>query len=82
LQVSLVDLRADSPTFGHVNTIFLGSTKPRLIKIPPMVMHGWKALSMPEVLVVNLQSEVYTPGDEWKFPWNCVLEEVWQPRNG
>jgi dTDP-4-dehydrorhamnose 3,5-epimerase len=82
LQVSLVDLRADSSTFGQVNTIFLGSTKPRLIKIPPMVMHGWKALSMPEVLVVNLQSEVYTPGDEWKFPWDCVLEEVWQPRNG
>ena len=82
LQVSLVDLRSDSSTFGQVNTIFLGSTRPRLIKIPPMVMHGWKALSMPEVLVVNLQSHVYTPDDEWKFPWNCVLEEVWQPRNG
>jgi dTDP-4-dehydrorhamnose 3,5-epimerase len=82
LQVTLVDLRVESASFGHVNTIFLGSTRPRLIKIPPMVMHGWKALSSPEVIVVNLQSHVYAPEDEWKFPWNCVLEEVWQPRNG
>ncbi|MDQ2809454.1 MAG: dTDP-4-dehydrorhamnose 3,5-epimerase family protein, partial [Chloroflexota bacterium] len=35
LQVTLVDLREDSPSFGHVNAIFLGSLKPRLIKIPP-----------------------------------------------
>ncbi len=82
LQVSLVDLRFASSTFGHVNTIFLGSLRPRLIKIPPMVMHGWKALTQPEVLVVNLQSHVYDPADEWKFPWNCVLENVWQPVNG
>lgn len=82
LQVSLVDLRIQSPTFGHVNTIFMGTSLPRLVKIPPMVMHGWKALTQPEVIVVNVQSEVYDPQDEWKFPWNCVLEEIWQPRNG
>ncbi len=82
LQVTLVDIRPDSPTFGHVNPIFLGSQRPRLIKIPPMVMHGWKALSQPEVIVVNLQSHVYDAADEFKFPWDCVLTEVWEPRNG
>lgn len=82
LQVSLVDLRLDSSTFGHVNTIFLGSLRPRLIKIPPMIMHGWKALSFPEVIVVNLQSHVYDLMDEFKYPWDCVLSEIWQPRNG
>lgn len=82
LQVTLVDLRSTKSTFGHVNTIFLGSLRPRLIKIPPMVMHGWKALSSPEVIVVNLQSHVYTPNDEWKFPWDCVLKDTWQPQNG
>jgi dTDP-4-dehydrorhamnose 3,5-epimerase len=82
LQVTLVDLRDDSDSFCHVNTIFLGALRPRIIKIPPMIMHGWKALSDPEVLVVNLQSHVYTPEDEFKFPWDCVLSEVWQPRNG
>ncbi|MFP4323847.1 MAG: dTDP-4-dehydrorhamnose 3,5-epimerase family protein [Anaerolineales bacterium] len=82
LQVSLVDLRPTSRTFGHVNTIILGTLRPRLIKIPPMLMHGWKALSSPEVIVVNLQSHVYDPADEWKFPWDCVLTEIWQPLNG
>ena len=82
LQVTLVDIRPDSPTFGHVNPIFLGSQRPRLIKIPPMIMHGWKALSMPEVVVVNMQSHVYDADDEFKFPWDCVLEEVWEPRSG
>jgi dTDP-4-dehydrorhamnose 3,5-epimerase len=82
LQVSLVDLRPESTSFGHVNRFFLGTQQPRLIKIPPRIMHGWKALSAPEVIVVNLQSEVYDPADEFKFPWNCVLEEVWEPING
>ncbi len=82
LQVTLVDIRPESPTFGHVNLIFLGSQRPRLIKIPPMVMHGWKALTQPEVIVVNLQSHVYDAADEFKFAWDCVLEDVWEPRNG
>lgn len=82
LQVTLVDIRQDSPTFGHVNPIFLGALRPRLIKIPPMIMHGWKALSAPEVLVVNLQSHVFDPADEFRVPWDCVLADVWQPRNG
>ena len=82
LQVTLVDIRPSSPTFGHVNPIILGTQHPRLIKIPPMVMHGWKALSAPEVIVVNLQSHIYDAAEEFKFPWNCVLEEVWEPRNG
>ena len=82
LQVTLVDIRPNSPTFGHVNPIILGGQRPRLIKIPPMIIHGWKALSAPEVIVVNLQSHIYDAADEFKFPWDCVLEDVWEPKNG
>ncbi|MBK9156419.1 MAG: dTDP-4-dehydrorhamnose 3,5-epimerase family protein [Chloracidobacterium sp.] len=82
LQVTVADVRPDSDSFGHVNSFFIGSLNPSLIKIPPMILHGWKALTMPEVLVVNFQSEIYDPGDEFKFPWDCVLQETWQPRNG
>jgi dTDP-4-dehydrorhamnose 3,5-epimerase len=81
-QVTLVDLRQESSTFGHVNVFFLGTLRPRLLKIPPMILHGWKALSTPEVLVVNLQSHVYTPDDEYRFPWDCVLVDIWEPKNG
>jgi dTDP-4-dehydrorhamnose 3,5-epimerase len=82
IQIVLVDVRKRSPTFAHVNSIFSGTQKPRLVKVPPGIMHGWKALSSPEVLVVNLQTQVFDPKDEYRFPWNCVLEDIWEPKNG
>ena len=82
LQVSMVDLREDSPTFLQANKVILGTQRPRYLKIPAGIMHGWKALSMPEVIVVNFQSEVYDLSDEYKFPWDCVLKEIWEPLNG
>jgi hypothetical protein len=45
-------------------------------------MHGWKALSFPEVIVVNFQTEVFDVSDEFRFDWNCVLEHIWEPING
>lgn len=82
MQICLVDIRPESPSFGHVNRIFLGDQLPRLIKVPPMVLHGLKALTQPEVIVVNLQSHPYDPEDEFKFPWDCVLHDIWEPKNG
>jgi dTDP-4-dehydrorhamnose 3,5-epimerase len=82
LQVSLVDLREDSPSFGHANSIFLGVHRPRLLMIPPRILHGWKALTAPEVLVVNFQSHVYDPKDEFKFPWDALVTGIWEPLNG
>jgi dTDP-4-dehydrorhamnose 3,5-epimerase len=82
IQVVLVDIREGSPTFGHVNSIFMGVEKPRLLKIPAGIMHGWKCLSQPEVLVVNFQTHTYDAADELKFEWNVVLEDVWEPKNG
>ena len=82
LQVSVADVREGSPTFGHVNTFVLGVQRPLMIQIPPGTIHGWKALTPPEAIVVNFQTHVYDPADEFKFPWDCVLTEVWEPRNG
>ena len=82
LQVVLVDIREDSPTFGRVNSIILGIGQPRLIKIPQGILHGWKSLAQPETIVINYQSEVYDPADEFKFTWDCVLANIWEPKNG
>ena len=43
-QVALVDLRADSPTFGVKNTIYVGALRPWQILIPPGVGHGYKVI--------------------------------------
>ena len=82
LQLTLADLRRDSPTFQDVNVLFVGSLNPLLVRVPPRVMHGWKALSPPQGIVVNFQSHPYDPADQFKLPWDCVLSEIWQPRNG
>lgn len=82
LQLTLVDIRENSPSFGHVNKIFLGIERPRLVKIPPGILHGWKALTPPEVIVVNFQTHVFDSQDEYKYPWDCLLTDVWEPKNG
>ncbi len=82
MQVVCVDIRVESPTFGHVNSFIIGIQNPAMILIPPGVMHGWKALSQPETIVVNLQSHPYDPADELKFAWDAVLGEVWEPKFG
>lgn len=82
LQVVVADVREGSPTFGQVNSFVLGVQRPLLIQIPPGTIHGWKALAPPEAIVVNFQTELYDPADEFKFAWDCVLGEVWEPRNG
>jgi dTDP-4-dehydrorhamnose 3,5-epimerase len=82
LQVAIADVRPGSPSFGQVNSFVLGVQRPLMIQIPPGTIHGWKALTPPEAIVVNFQTHVYDPGDEFKFPWDSVLTEVWEPRNG
>jgi dTDP-4-dehydrorhamnose 3,5-epimerase-like enzyme len=82
LQVCLVDLRADSPTYLQANSVIMGAGIPRFLKIPKGIMHGWKALGNTESIVVNFQSHPYDAKDEFKFPWDCVLSELWGPLNG
>lgn len=80
LQVVCVDLRPTSPTYCQVNSFILGIQQPSLLVIPPGILHGWKALTAPEVLVINLQSHVFDPADEFRFPWNAILEDIWEPQ--
>ena len=82
VQITVVDIREGSPTLGHVNVFILSTASPGLLRIEPGLLHGWKALSRPEIRVVNVQTHVYDPKDEFKFPWNVVLEDVWEPKNG
>jgi len=82
LQVSLVDVREGSPTFGQANYVILGEGMPRFLQILPGIMHGWKALGNKESIVVNFQSHPYDAKDEYKYTWDSVLKEIWGPHNG
>lgn len=53
------DARARSSTKGQVNEFFLGVHSPLLVQIPAGVYHGFKGISHPEAIVINIPTEPY-----------------------
>lgn len=70
LQVALVDMRLDSPTYGAKNTLYVGALRPWQILIPPGVAHGYKVLGGQPSLLVYLTDRVYNPADEGRIAYN------------
>ncbi len=58
-KVVLYDDRKDSPTRGEVNEFFMGMHNPILLQIPPLVLHGFKAIGTEEAIMLNMPTEVY-----------------------
>jgi dTDP-4-dehydrorhamnose 3,5-epimerase len=68
LKVALYDKRPDSPTRGELMELLLGDAYgPKVLKIPPGVAHGCKALEGP-VHLFYVTSHVYDPQDEGRIP--------------
>lgn len=70
LQVALVDLRKQSPTFGARNTLYLGALRPWQLLVPPGVGHGYKVIGMDPALLVYVTDRFYDPQDEGRIPYN------------
>ena len=70
LQVALVDLRQDSPTFGLRNTIYAGVMRPWQILVPAGVGHGYKVLGPDAAVLVYATDRFYNPADEGRIPYN------------
>ena len=70
LQVALVDLRRDSPTFGRKNTLYAGVLRPWQVLIPPGVGHGYKVIGEQPAVLVYVTDRFYNPSDEGRIPYN------------
>ena len=70
MQVALVDLRADSPTFGARNTFYVGVMRPWQILIPPGVGHGYKVIGDNSAMLVYITNRTYNSKDEGRLPHN------------
>jgi dTDP-4-dehydrorhamnose 3,5-epimerase len=73
----LYDNRADSPSCGEVQELILDAppcrrAEPILVKIPPLVLHGFTALDCEEARIINVPTLPYryTNPDEFRSPWN------------
>jgi dTDP-4-dehydrorhamnose 3,5-epimerase len=70
MQVVLIDLRPDSPTFGRKNTLYIGNLRPWQLLIPPGVAHGYKVLGAGPSLLVYATDRFYNPSDEGRIPYD------------
>jgi dTDP-4-dehydrorhamnose 3,5-epimerase len=70
LQVALVDLRPDSPTYSVKNTLYLGALRTWQVLIPPGVGHGYKVIGHDPALLVYVTSRFYDVTDEGRIAHN------------
>lgn len=70
LKVGLYDARSDSPTFKQVQEIIMSFEAPILLKIPPLVYHGFKCIGQEEAGIINIPTEVYN----YKEPDECRVD--------
>ncbi|MDO9023579.1 dTDP-4-dehydrorhamnose 3,5-epimerase family protein [Zwartia sp.] len=59
MRVVLYDSRTDSPTFGKINEIKLGSHRPSLLVIPPKVWHGVQNYLNNPAILINAVDHAY-----------------------
>ena len=68
IKLVVYDDRKGSATKGLVNEWFIGTHNPMLVQIPAKVWHGFKGISEPEAMVINISTEPYhhTRPDEYR----------------
>jgi dTDP-4-dehydrorhamnose 3,5-epimerase len=70
LQVALWDRRTGQPTYGRVIELALGEDDPdTVLRIPPGVAHGCKAIGDAPALLFYITSREYDPSDEGRLPY-------------
>ena len=70
LKIALHDTRRDSSTHRKTVDFLLGEGQPaRVLRVPPGVAHGCKAVSGP-VHLFYVTSKIYNPDDEGRIPYD------------
>ncbi len=85
MKVVLYDAREESPTKGEVDEFFLGEHRPAVLRIPPLVYHGFKTIGETEAYLVNVATEVYRYGDPDEFrlpPHDNDIPYDWARKDG
>ncbi len=84
-KVALYDPREESPTRGQVNEFHMGCLNPLLLKIPPLVYHGFTAEGGRPALIVNFPTRLYDydhPDEERLPPDDPSIPYTWGIRHG
>ena len=85
IKLVMYDSRPRSSTKGLINEFFIGTHNPLLIQIPVGVYHGFKGLSYPEAIVINVPTEPYhhQRPDEYRLdPHHSEIPYDWSQKDG
>lgn len=59
LRLYLWDMREDSPTFGSMQSVVVGTAYPVSVTVPPGVVHAYKNISSWPATVLNFPDRLY-----------------------
>jgi dTDP-4-dehydrorhamnose 3,5-epimerase len=85
MKVVLYDKREGSSTKSEINEFFMGIHNPILLRIPPLVFHGFKCVSEEEAMVINCPTETYDYEDPDEFridPHKNDIPYDWEREDG
>jgi dTDP-4-dehydrorhamnose 3,5-epimerase len=85
IKLVLFDMRDGSETKGELNEFFVGEKNPIQVQIPPVVVHGFKALGGESAYIINLCTEVYNyeKPDEYRIPISSnEIPYEWEVKEG
>ena len=76
IKLVLYDVRGESPTLDVLNEFYLGVHHPILVKVPPLVYHGFKGVSVEEAIVVNIPDAHYDYKKPDEFRLDAYNEKI------
>jgi dTDP-4-dehydrorhamnose 3,5-epimerase len=85
IKLVMYDGRAESPTRGEVQELFLGELRRLLVRVPKGVHHGWKCVSEETAVVVNIPDRHYdraNPDEERLDPHDNDIPYDWARKDG
>jgi dTDP-4-dehydrorhamnose 3,5-epimerase len=84
-KVVLHDRRKGSPTEGETDELFLGEKNPKLVVVPPLVLHGMKGIGVEPAYLVNVPTHPYnyeSPDEHRVDPHGGEIPYDWSRRDG
>ena len=79
-KLCLYDNRENSSTYGITNVFVMNQFNHIAVRVPPGVLHGQMCLGNESAILLNVQSHVYDPADEFKidpFDERFPGREIW-----
>ena len=79
----LYDNRPNSPTRGEIQELFLGESNYSLVKVPPMVVNGFKGVGDKMAIVANCASMGHDPEEILRMdPFTPDIPYQWDIKHG